>query len=180
MPWAAQVHDGDWGTASQYNSLLSNVQTWPGDVSAGANNLVAVKGLTPSGVSIAMNGDVDFQGHVLKNIGNGSLTAGAGISVNAATITNTSPNVQADWNASSGLAAILNKPAGMAPQVQVDWNATTGISSILNKPPITYSSPTTTISSSLAVTSNASVGGTLGVTGAVTCSSTLQVSGTTT
>lgn len=184
--WPGIVHDGDWGYASQYNNLLSAVQTWPGDVSAGGNKLVGLASLSPSGASIAVTGDVDFQGHVLRNIGNGSLTAGAGISVNAATITNTSPNVQSDWNAAGGLAQILNrpnlatvattgnyndltnKPVVPAAQVQTDWNASAGMASILNKPPITYSGGVTTIT------------GPTTHTGAVTCQTTLAVSGAST
>lgn len=64
------------------------------------------------------------------------------------------PQVNSDWNASSGIAQILNKP-NLAPvatsgsyndltdkpsapeipdQVNADWNATSGVSQILNKP----------------------------------------------
>jgi hypothetical protein len=43
-------------------------------------------------------------------------------------------NVNPDWNATSGDAQILNKPAIPAAQVNVDWNATSGIEQILNKP----------------------------------------------
>ncbi len=42
--------------------------------------------------------------------------------------------VNADWNASSGLAQILNKPTIPAAQVQTDWNAVSGIGVLLNKP----------------------------------------------
>ena len=53
-----------------------------------------------------------------------------------------------DWNvvAYGGAAA-----GGNITQVNADWNATSGLAYILNKPPITYTSPTTTISSGLAV-----------------------------
>lgn len=44
------------------------------------------------------------------------------------------PQVNSDWNASSGPAAILNKPTIPSAQVQVNWTATSGITSILNKP----------------------------------------------
>ena len=49
-------------------------------------------------------------------------------------------NVQPDWNAASGDAAILNKPA-LAPanaeqNVQSDWDATTGDAFIRNKPDV--------------------------------------------
>lgn len=47
-------------------------------------------------------------------------------------------NVQADWNASSGLARILNKPTIPAAQIQADWNQTNNASLdyIKNKPTI--------------------------------------------
>ena len=42
--------------------------------------------------------------------------------------------VQSDWNATTGLGVILNKPTIPAAQVPADWNATTGVARILNKP----------------------------------------------
>jgi len=45
-------------------------------------------------------------------------------------------NVNADWNATSGDAQILNKPTIPSAQVNSDWNATSGVSQILNKPAI--------------------------------------------
>ena len=45
-------------------------------------------------------------------------------------------NVNADWNATSGDAEILNKPTIPAAQVNSDWNATSGVEEILNKPSI--------------------------------------------
>lgn len=44
--------------------------------------------------------------------------------------------INADWNAVSGSAQILNKPAIPAAQVQSDWNAASGLGAILNKPTI--------------------------------------------
>ena len=44
--------------------------------------------------------------------------------------------VNADWNASSGVAQILNKPTIPAAQVNADWNASSGVAEILNKPTI--------------------------------------------
>lgn len=45
--------------------------------------------------------------------------------------------VNPDWNATSGPAMILNKPTfSNSPQINSDWNATSGISMILNKPVI--------------------------------------------
>ena len=42
--------------------------------------------------------------------------------------------VNADWNATSGVAEILNKPSIPAAQVNSDWNASSGVAQILNKP----------------------------------------------
>ena len=42
--------------------------------------------------------------------------------------------VNSDWNASSGVAQILNKPTIPAAQVNSDWNASNGVAKILNKP----------------------------------------------
>lgn len=42
--------------------------------------------------------------------------------------------VNADWNAASGVAQILNKPTIPAAQVNSDWNASTGVAAILNRP----------------------------------------------
>ena len=50
-------------------------------------------------------------------------------------------NVKPDWNAASNTPAeILNKPTIPAAQVNADWNAVSGAAAILNKPTI----PTTT------------------------------------
>ena len=70
--------------------------------------------------------------------------------------------VNSDWNASSGVAQILNKPTLAtvattgsyndlsnkptipAAQVNADWNATSGVAQILNKPTITPTPPMST------------------------------------
>ncbi len=44
------------------------------------------------------------------------------------------PQINADWNAASGLAQILNKPAIPPAQVNADWNAASGVAQILNRP----------------------------------------------
>jgi hypothetical protein len=97
-------------------------------------------------------------------------TAGSGVSITNQVITNTSPNVQSDWNASSGLAVILNKPVLAtvattgsytdlsnkptipAAQVNSDWNASSGVAQILNQPPITSSAGTVTITGNVVST----------------------------
>jgi hypothetical protein len=50
----------------------------------------------------------------------------------------TSAQVNADWNATTGVTQILNKPAipTMVPQVNADWNSMDGVTRILNKPNI--------------------------------------------
>lgn len=63
------------------------------------------------------------------------VTLGAGLSINGGVLASVVP-VNPDWNATSGLAQILNKPAIPAAQVNSDWNATSGVSAILNKPAI--------------------------------------------
>ena len=50
--------------------------------------------------------------------------------------TKTDAPVNADWDATSGLAKILNKPTIPAAQVTADWNAASGVAQILNKPTI--------------------------------------------
>lgn len=47
--------------------------------------------------------------------------------------------VNSDWNASSGVAAILNKPTIPAAQVNSDWNASSGPALIFNKPTLVSS-----------------------------------------
>ena len=42
--------------------------------------------------------------------------------------------VNSDWNATTGVAEILNKPTIPAAQVNSDWNAVSGLPQILNKP----------------------------------------------
>jgi hypothetical protein len=44
--------------------------------------------------------------------------------------------IQSDWDATSGLGAILNKPNIPSAQVNSDWDATSGLAQILNKPTI--------------------------------------------
>ena len=56
----------------------------------------------------------------------------------APTLFPTIPNAQvnSDWNATTGVEEILNKPSIPAAQVNSDWNATSGLAEILNKPTI--------------------------------------------
>ena len=64
----------------------------------------------------------------------GYVTLGTGISFSSGMLALTSIPVNADWNAVSGLAQILNKPSIPAAQVNSDWASNTGLSQILNRP----------------------------------------------
>ena len=66
----------------------------------------------------------------------GSITAGRVIGVDYNDVSNKPIQVNADWNAISGAALILNKPTIPSGQVNADWNATSGAAQILNKPTI--------------------------------------------
>ena len=46
--------------------------------------------------------------------------------------------VNADWNATEGVAEILNKPTIPVAQVNADWNAVSGLAEILNKPSLDF------------------------------------------
>ena len=52
------------------------------------------------------------------------------------TIGDVPAQVNADWNSTSGVSEILNKPTIPAAQVNSDWNAVSGVAEILNKPTI--------------------------------------------
>jgi hypothetical protein len=49
--------------------------------------------------------------------------------------------VNADWNATSGLAQIQNKPTIPQAPVNADWNATSGLAQIQNKPTVIPDAP---------------------------------------
>lgn len=81
------------------------------------------------GVNISTNTNtLNFTGNVQA-----TLASTGNVTVNVPTPT---PQVNSDWNASSGVAEILNKPSIPAAQVNSDWNASSGVSEILNKPTI--------------------------------------------
>ena len=63
----------------------------------------------------------------LSNVSNVDLTPA--VTLNTAKVS----NAQSDWNATSGLAEILNKPTSTS-QVNSDWVSVSGVSEILNKP----------------------------------------------
>ncbi len=61
-------------------------------------------------------------------------SVGTGLSISSGVLSATGSAVNADWNSSSGLSQILNKPIIPAAQVNSDWNSVSGLSQILNKP----------------------------------------------
>jgi hypothetical protein len=63
-------------------------------------------------------------------------TLGTGLVFNSGVIALANPPVNPDWNASSGLAQILNKPSIPASQINSDWAAVSGAAQIMNKPTI--------------------------------------------
>jgi hypothetical protein len=108
----------------------------------GGSLRVQDEGTTVTNAATTLN----FTGNVTA-----SLSSAGNVTVNVPAET---PQVNADWNASSGVAEILNKPTlatvatsgsytdlinqpSIPPaQVNSDWNAVSGVSEILNKPSI--------------------------------------------
>lgn len=65
-----------------------------------------------------------------------TLGSGLAMSPSGVLSATAAAQVNSDWNASSGVAQILNKPSIPAAQVNSDWNASSGVAQILNKPTI--------------------------------------------
>jgi hypothetical protein len=90
----------------------------------GGSLRVQDEGTTVTNAATTLN----FTGNVTA-----SLASAGNVTVNVPAET---PQVNADWNASSGVAEILNKPTIPNAQVNSDWNASSGVAEILNKPSI--------------------------------------------
>jgi hypothetical protein len=90
----------------------------------GGSLRVQDEGSTVTNAATSLN----FTGNVTA-----SLASAGNVTVNVPSPT---PQVNADWNASSGVAEILNKPTIPNAQVNSDWNASSGVAEILNKPSI--------------------------------------------
>jgi hypothetical protein len=90
----------------------------------GGSLRVQDEGTTVTNAATSLN----FTGNVTA-----SLASTGNVTVNVPSPT---PQVNADWNASSGVAEILNKPTIPNAQVNSDWNASSGVAQILNKPTI--------------------------------------------
>jgi hypothetical protein len=107
----------------QPNLTTINVNT----VTGGGGAVDSVNGET--GI-VVLNQDEILDGTTYKQYSLTEKNKLAGIAAGAEV------NVNADWNAVSGDAQILNKPSIPAAQVNSDWNATSGVAEILNKPTI--------------------------------------------
>lgn len=92
----------------------------------GSNLRVQDEGTTVTNAATTLN----FTGNVTA-----SLASAGNVTVNVPAPT---PQVNADWNASSGVAEILNKPNIPAAQIQSDWNQSdnAALDFIKNKPSI--------------------------------------------
>jgi len=69
------------------------------------------------------------------------VTLGSGLAFTGSVLDVTATPVNADWNSSTGLSQILNKPSIPAAQVNSDWNASSVVAQILNKPTIPTITP---------------------------------------
>lgn len=100
-------------------------QTWIGNAS-GVATPTALAAVATAGTAISLT-DIDSvgSGEIITEAERTKLT---GIEAGAEV------NVNADWNATTGDAQILNKPTIPAAQVNSDWDSTSGVSEILNKP----------------------------------------------
>lgn len=113
----------------------------PGDtfnVLAGVSNTGSYSSLSgvPTNVSSFTN-DADYITSATAPVTSvNGQTGSVSLSIPAA-------QVNSDWNASSGVAQILNKPSIPAAQVNSDWNAVSGVAQILNKPTIPSTTRTT-------------------------------------
>jgi len=100
-------------------------QTWIGNAS-GVATPTTLADVATTGTAISLT-DIDSvgSGEIITDAERTKLT---GIEAGAEV------NVNADWDATTGDAQILNKPTIPAAQVNSDWDSTSGVSEILNKP----------------------------------------------
>lgn len=89
--------------------------------------------------SILGQGNITIQGSGEENVIETVKVNGTALNPDAnkaVDITVPAAQIQSDWNATSGMGVILNKPTIPAAQVNADWNASSGVAQILNKPTI--------------------------------------------
>lgn len=111
------------GTAIQPNGNISVLTNDSGYITITALTGYATTSSVTVGLATKFNIPVGTTAQYIR--GEGSLAAFPSIPA---------AQVSSDWNASSGVASILNKPTIPAAQVQSDWSAVTGAAVILNKP----------------------------------------------
>ena len=143
-------------TANASTDVTANI-TVPTKVSDLTNDSGFITGITSSDVTTALGytpynstNPSGYQANVIETVKvNGTALTPSSKAVD---ITVPAAQVNSDWNASSGVAQILNKPSLAtvatsgsyndlsnkptipAAQVNSDWNASTGVAQILNKP----------------------------------------------
>ena len=148
------------GDASEYIDGTGALQTFPTipdvsgfvpytgatqNVDLGTHSLTADNGTNNSEINPSYFGVQNAAGTKYSLLEKEGLTvtdsvAGDVMNVNAGGLTfpdttsQYTAAVNADWDAVSGLAEILNKPTIPAAQVNADWDAVSGIAEILNKP----------------------------------------------
>ena len=99
--------------------------TWIGSASGVATpTLLADVATTGTAISLT---DID-------SVGSGEINTAAERTKLTGIEAGAEVNVNADWDATTGDAQILNKPTIPAAQVNSDWDSTSGVSEILNKP----------------------------------------------
>lgn len=111
---------------------LKEIADWIGNDHSGATQVIAGKVDKVQGMGLSHNDYTDSD----KEKVDGLKSVATSGSYNDLTDKPTIPaaQVNADWNAQSGVAQILNKPTIPASPVNADWNAQSGLAQILNKP----------------------------------------------
>ena len=99
--------------------------TWIGNAS-GVATPTALAAVATAGTAISLTD--------INSVGSGEIITAAERTKLTGIEAGAEVNVNADWNATSGDAEILNKPTIPAAQVNSDWDSTSGVSEILNKP----------------------------------------------
>jgi len=100
-------------------------QTWIGNAS-GVATPTALAAVATAGTAISLTD--------INSVGSGEIITEAERTKLTGIEAGAEVNVNADWDATTGDAQILNKPTIPAAQVNSDWDSTSGVSEILNKP----------------------------------------------
>jgi len=121
--------------------LLVILSSIPALALADANDIIINQrnstdtGTLPRLLTAPSGGQIGILIYDQPNLLPGYMTVGTGLTISGGVLSSTvSAQVNSDWNASSGIAQILNKPTIPAAQVNSDWNASSGVAQVLNKP----------------------------------------------